>query len=69
MNYTQATLADVDEIVKVIKALRELARKSKVQTVRTQSNILRLIPAEVLCEVALKLDVPRASTDADSAVR
>jgi hypothetical protein len=58
MNYTTATLADVPELVRTIKALRLLARKSKVQTVRTQSTILRNLPAEVLCEVALQLDEP-----------
>ncbi len=54
-DYSKATLADVNEIVRTVQALREVARKSKVQTVRTQSQILRSIPADVLCEVAVLL--------------
>lgn len=54
-DYSAATLADVDEIVRLIKALRQTATLSKVSTARTQSQILRDVPAAVLCEIALKL--------------
>jgi hypothetical protein len=54
-DYSTATLADVEAIVKLIKALRQTATLSQVSTARTQSQILRAVPAAVLCEVALKL--------------
>lgn len=55
-DYSHATMADVGEIVRLIRSLRDLARKSHVMTSRTQSQILRTVPADVLCEVALQLD-------------
>jgi hypothetical protein len=55
-DYSQATLADVPAIVETIQALREVGRRTETKTTKTQSNILRVLPADVLCAVALKLN-------------
>jgi len=53
-NYSQATLADVPQIVNSILALRDLS-KVHVITEKTQSAILRQLPNDVLVAVAVGL--------------
>jgi len=55
MDYSKATLSDVSAVVRTIRALRLVTKESKVQTSKTQSAILRELPSEVLCAVALEL--------------
>jgi len=54
MNYSEATLQDVPRIVATIQALRSLS--PNVHTTKTQTNILRALPEEVLAEVAYQLN-------------
>ena len=61
MNYSLATLADVPAIVREIKALREVAKRSELKTTKTQSGILRQLPPDVLTAVAVELDKPSAT--------
>lgn len=53
-NYSEATLADVPQIVNSILALRDLS-KVHVITEKTQSAILRQLPNDVLVAVAVGL--------------
>jgi hypothetical protein len=46
---------DVDAIVERITALRDLTRETGTATTRTQHDILRALPDEVLTEVAVRL--------------
>jgi hypothetical protein len=55
-SYASCTLADVPEIVEVIRSLRELAKRSAVKTSNTQSLILRQLQPTVLTAVALELN-------------
>ena len=54
-DYSKATLQDVAEIVETVRALRTLHAESHVQTKRTQSQILRQLPPDVLVAVAREL--------------
>lgn len=54
MNYSEATLTDVPQIVNSILALRDLS-KVHVITEKTQSAILRQLPNDVLVAVAVGL--------------
>jgi len=58
MNYKEATLQDVPRIVATIQALRSLS--PNVHTTKTQTNILRALPEEVLAEVAYQLNLEMA---------
>jgi hypothetical protein len=64
IDYSKAKFEDVEDIVRVIRGLRDVARKSHVTTVRTQSLILRSLPADILCHVAVQLNEPTDSTQA-----
>jgi hypothetical protein len=46
---------DVDSVVERITALRELTKATGTQTTRTQNEILRALPDDVLAEVAVRL--------------
>ncbi len=46
---------NIDTIVERITALRELTKATGTQTTRTQNEILRALPDDVLAEVAVRL--------------
>jgi len=59
-HYSEATLADVPQIVNSILALRDLS-KVHVITEKTQSTILRQLPSDVLVAVAVELKKAEAA--------
>jgi hypothetical protein len=58
MDFPNAKLTDVPEIVSMIKALRKVTEETGTITKSTQSYILRNIPPNVLIAVAQELDRP-----------
>jgi hypothetical protein len=57
-DYAATSLSDVAEIVATIRALRHIAKESRLQTTKTQSLILRELPPAVLAAVAVELEKP-----------
>jgi hypothetical protein len=53
-NYSQSTLSDVPQIVYTILALRDMD-KYRVITTKSQADILRQLPSDVLVAVAVEL--------------
>jgi hypothetical protein len=60
-DFTKATKEDIPTIVETIRALRRLTLESGMITTRTQSTILRNLPADLLLDVATELNAPNPS--------